>query len=300
MEIISLSGGLGNQMFQYAFYLSKRANNKTKVIWDDSALFKEKCHNGFELDVIFGIENKKSPLYIRFLILFVRKIYLLKRTNKYPILSLFLFRILLLFGISVIPEEKDGIYNSNYLIPRKGLSIYFGYWQTEKYFHSIRDVLEEKFSFKMNNISPATQQMYHLLQEKNSVSIHIRRGDFISQEYLKTHGLVCDKTYYDKAISIVNDKLTFPLFVVFSDDIEWVKTNISIPDPIYIDWNSRNDAWQDMFLMSQCRHNIIANSSFSWWGAWLNQNPDKLVIAPSSFLFDTNTIDTIPDNWIKL
>ena len=87
---------------------------------------------------------------------------------------------------------------------------------------------------------------------------------------------------------------------IFSDDMDWVKNNISISNALYIDWNKSENSWQDMYLMSQCKHNIIANSTFSWWGAWLNQNPNKLIIAPKKFLNTIETPDLIPSDWIKL
>lgn len=136
--------------------------------------------------------------------------------------------------------------------------------------------------------------------ETNSVSIHIRRGDYLSEINQGLYGGICTEMYYAKAITYICNKIDQPSFFVFSNEIDWVKNNVDIPNPTYIDFNNGADSWQDMFLMSQCKHNIIANSSFSWWGAWLNRNTNKIVITPSRFINLEEDSDIIPDAWIRI
>ena len=121
-----------------------------------------------------------------------------------------------------------------------------------------------------------------------------------NQENKILYSNICTIDYYKKAIDFLQNKEKDLYFYIFSDDMDWVKNNISISNALYIDWNKSENSWQDMYLMSQCKHNIIANSTFSWWGAWLNQNPNKLIIAPKKFLNTIETPDLIPSDWIKL
>ena len=111
---------------------------------------------------------------------------------------------------------------------------------------------------------------------------------------------ICTIEYYQKALTVICERVSQPSFFVFSNDIAWVKEHINIPNSIYVNFNSGSDSWQDMFLMSQCKHNIIANSSFSWWGAWLNRNTNKIVITPSRFINLEENSDIIPDTWIRI
>ena len=114
------------------------------------------------------------------------------------------------------------------------------------------------------------------------------------------YGGICTEMYYAKAITYICNKIDQPSFFVFSNEIDWVKNNVDIPNPTYIDFNNGADSWQDMFLMSQCKHNIIANSSFSWWGAWLNSGQEKLVIAPKKWFNNHEINDIVCESWIKI
>ena len=136
--------------------------------------------------------------------------------------------------------------------------------------------------------------------KKNSISIHIRRGDYLHPKFNHLYGNICTIEYYKEAITILQQKYANLHFYIFSDDISWVKENLPIVPSTYIDWNKKEDSWQDMYLMSQCKHNIIANSSFSWWGAWLNNNPNKTVICPSRFMNLNQQSDIVPEDWIQI
>ena len=134
----------------------------------------------------------------------------------------------------------------------------------------------------------------------NAVSVHIRRGDYLSEHFKDGFGSCCPIDYYLRSIRFIKKKTVNPLFVFFSDDMEWVKENIIEENAIYVDHNHEFDAWQDMYLMSQCKHNITANSSFSWWGAWLNVNPQKIVISPARWWATSENDDVVPDSWIRM
>jgi hypothetical protein len=178
-----------------------------------------------------------------------------------------------------------------------------GFWQSEKYFLEYRNTILQEFSFK-SKLSEKNLATKKRIQSCTSVSIHVRRGDYISNPSAnKVHG-VLDENYYKRAI----DKLDIDgaLFVFFSDDANWVKNHLApiilnSDNFIVVDHNHASESYNDMRLMSLCKHNIIANSSFSWWGAWLNTNPNKIIIAPKNwFSIDKDTNDLIPKSWIQV
>jgi hypothetical protein len=180
-----------------------------------------------------------------------------------------------------------------------------GYWQSDQYFIQQQEVIREKYTFKPQ-ISDQNRQILTEIINSNSVSVHIRRGDYAGNSVINSiHGLV-DKEYYERSISHVSSKIDNPVYFFFSDDMEWVKSNFrSLAErhmTFFVDHNVGDMAFEDMRLMSNCKHNVIANSSFSWWGAWLNKNPDKIVTAPARWFKDLliNTKDVTPHEWVRL
>lgn len=176
-----------------------------------------------------------------------------------------------------------------------------GFWNTEKYFKDIKDIIRKDFTLK-KSLSDAGGVLLDTILKTESVSLHVRRGDYISDPKTNTWLGVCSLEYYNQAIQRIASNIKNPHFFVFSDDPAWAKENITPLFPTtYISGNPDRPE-EDIILMSKCRHNIIANSSFSWWGAWLNENPQKIVIAPKQW-FKTKKMDTrdiIPETWIKL
>lgn len=176
-----------------------------------------------------------------------------------------------------------------------------GHWQSEKYFSDASETIRSDFTFR----HPLTKQNAELagrIGQTMAVSLHVRRGDYVSDTKANAaHGL-CSLEYYRAAVLLMAEHVECPEFFVFSDDIAWVKANLKIDFPSrYLDHNQGAESYNDMRLMSLCRHHIIANSSFSWWGAWLNPNPDKLVIAPKKwFAYDSNVADLFPAGWVSL
>lgn len=178
----------------------------------------------------------------------------------------------------------------------------FGYWQSPKYFDAYRTILLHEFTPK-SKLSAKCYEYENLIKACNSVSIHIRRGDYISNSEANSYHGTCPIPYYKEAVNLILSKVEDAHFFIFSDDLPWVKENFSfITDKTFIEEANSVHDFEEMYLMSKCSHNIIANSSFSWWGAWLNQNPDKTVIAPQKWFTDPSidTTDLIPENWIRL
>lgn len=179
-----------------------------------------------------------------------------------------------------------------------------GYWQSFKYFNDIRDILLEEFQ-PVEPLSAENEAVSNLIKETSSVSLHVRRGDYITNRSShNTHGC-CSLDYYHKSIAYLSERVKSPHFFIFSDDMEWVRQNLHISQSVrYIDHNGAENGWIDMMLMSHCKHNIIANSSFSWWAAWLNRNPDKIVIGPDKYYvkraINKYTADLFPPEWVRL
>lgn len=260
-KTIIMSGGLGNQMFQYAFYLSMKSKGIDCRI-DDTLFYTAKMHNGFELDRVFSIPerlNKPSRL---------KKIWIqILRKNK-PALFLLTDR-----RYQFTPEAYDA--KQPYLM---------GDWLSPSYFKDIEDVVREHFNFK--SISKKNIETSKIMQSCNSVSIHIRRGDYLNLP----NYCVCDEEYYRCAIKHICENVDKPVFYVFSNEPDWCESFMQQFGVVFkiINWNQRGDSYQDMYLMTQCKHNIIANSTFSWWGAWLNNKADNIVVAPHVWFKNNN------------
>lgn len=289
-KIVYLQGGLGNQMFQYAFYLAIKGQ-ASNAICSSSLVNRNRDHNGYELGRVFNIKCKDSGF-----LLAMAKI-MKKLTHKKSMVN-----ILNRLGISLIMDTIPSYYMPHVLDPViKPINVYLGYWQTELYFKGLESQIRHEFSFSNDLLSVESKNIAEAIKSSNSVSVHIRRGDYLLPKYQVLYGNICTLDYYRKAIALVMNRIVDCKIFIFSDDIDWVKVNLNVDDATFIDFNRGQDSWQDMFLMSICKHNIIANSTFSWWGAWLNTNPDKVVICPSRFLnVPDKSSDIIPEDWIKL
>jgi len=287
MVIIKLIGGIGNQMFQYAMARAVAERNKAElgidICWFDR--YKNNlAPREYALDD-FNISGK-----------------LLKTGIFYRILSKlsFLENIRPPQRMYYIKEKQ--IFHFDPEVFKISGNVYLdGYWQTEKYFKDIEEIIRKEFTLK-NPFNKIVSGIAEKISETNSVSLHIRRGDYVEDKITnQLHG-VCSLDYYLKAINRILEKVSKPSFFIFSDDIEWAKNNLKLNYPIiFVSNNSIKDG-EELLLMSKCKYNIIANSSFSWWGAWLNQNPQKIVIAPKQWFKDSSikTDDLIPDSWQKI
>jgi hypothetical protein len=262
--ISHLIGGLGNQMFQYATGLSlaKMKNVSFKV--DISDFDQYKLHN-YCLDQ-WSISAKVANF---------SEIKSVKKKN--------------IFLRSRVFEEKGFQYDEA-IFKIEPPSYLKGYWQSEKYFIRIRDILLQEFKPKNDLSSYSIGIAGKINTSAVSVSLHVRRGDYLLDKNQKTHG-VCTLDYYTKAIASFEYQYKDIVFFIFSDDIDWAKKYLKFKsERIWCDGNDASRNHEDIFLMSICQHNIIANSSFSWWGAWLNDNIEKVVIAPKAW-FQTSKLD---------
>jgi hypothetical protein len=284
MIIIQILGGLGNQMFQYAFYKSLQ-NEGINVYADLSHFEQYPLHNGYELERVFNISVRTPSKFI--LNLF--------RPNQTDWIFRKLKRVLNLKKTYRV-EENEFRFDASFLSNTN--QYYAGYWQNEEYFYNIADQIKHDFRFpEIEGIE--NQTVMQQIINAESVAIHVRRGDYIKDPLL---GGICNLDYYEQAILSINSKIKDTQFFVFSDDMAWCRQNLKLENVTYIDLNKGKNSYIDMQLMSNCKHNIIANSSFSWWGAWLNNNTNKVVIAPGKWvnnLADDDT-DICPKNWIKL
>lgn len=172
---------------------------------------------------------------------------------------------------------------------------FFGYFQSEKYFKHCEDKIREMFTFNDGIVAKMNNKYGDLLKVKDACSVHIRRGDYIGNNFHE----VCHLQYYKDAIAEMKKRTDIYWFLIFSDDIAWCKENLKGENFVFIEDNSNIE---DLYLQTQCSHNIICNSSFSWWGSWLGGNKDKIVIAPDKWFNDTsmNTSDLLPKEWIKI
>ncbi len=260
MKRIKIKGGLGNQMFQYAYGKKLILIDKKNIFFDISSFNKKSKDTGrqFILDK-FNIDSS-----IEFI-------------NKGNFITSFINKI-----ISKITGN-------------------YGFYQSEKYFKPIEKIIRREFTLKEPLSSAAQIISNEILDKKDSVSIHIRRGDYVLDKKTNKHHGTCELDYYKKAIEYIKDKIQSPVFFIFSDDIEWPKENIKEENSFFIS-NPEIKDYEELILMSNCNHQIIANSSFSWWGAWLNQNPNKIVIAPQKWLNTdiSKQPDIVPKTWIKI
>ena len=265
MVIVEFSGGLGNQMFQYALYLKLKELRKD-VKCDTSLYDFNDSIRSFELTKAFAIVpdtiSRKEGADIRgygpddSILDKVRHKVFKSRINTYR-------------------DDIDSFQPEIFEMDNVMLS---GYWQNPGYFDDIRETVGEAYSFI--NISDKNIVLGKEMKNSNSVSIHIRRSDYLSFENEAIYGKICTVDYYKNAVSLVKEKVDDPVFYVFSDDPVWARENICESDVIMIEGNEGDSSYQDMFLMSQCRHHIIANSSFSWWGAYLGRNDKGITICP--------------------
>jgi hypothetical protein len=290
MIIVSLSGGLGNQMFQYAAgkALATRLGATLKI--DTSFYQIYNTNRVYELDSAFSgsfdIASQSDLRNVLGWLFFVYKHPYLRKLAKRLVLS------------RTWVVEKGFAYNPTFWnSPR--CCVLEGNWQSEKYFADYQMEIRSNFSFDSTGYS--NQDLLAKISETNSIGIHIRRGDYVTNKKAFAFHGVCVAEYYSAAIKLIQQRVGEGKYFVFSDDITSAKSIMDRCDDVtYVDNHLLGDHF-DMMLMSKCKHNIIANSSFSWWGAWLNTNPDKIVIAPKKWFANGMAVnDLLPDIWLKI
>lgn len=295
MIVTQLTGGLGNQMFQYALGRALSLKHGTGLLFDtrpfdyQSYTDTKRSYELYVFDLPGRVANeselKKWGIPNRFKVLINR--YLKLGLDPYPKYYL---------------KERGHRFQREILMCPDNHYL-SGFWQSEKYFAHIRSTLLSDFGGRAKKISQRNERLASEISATDSISLHVRRTDYVTNASANKHHGLCSLEYYKQAMKIIEEKVQKPTYYIFSDDPSWSKTNIKSKHKIvYISHNQSREAHEDIRLMSQCQHNIIANSSFSWWGAWLNQNKDKIVIAPKRWLADmsVDTSDRLPSTWKRI
>ena len=290
-----LSGGLGNQFFRYAFaraYVEKRQMDDELVL-----NFNQVNRHGASGD----IENFHIMPYGKT----TTGRLVFSKGNIQQKIIYFLYGLEKRIGHFVSPQKerrirhkwipilrKNGILlvsdlNEDYVIDKRNKDIFiFGTFENPKYFSSIKDILQTEFIPK-NEPLESNRELYEVIDRSNSVCVNVRRGDYLKGKNRDNY-FVCDENYYRKAIETIKEKVDNPVFIFFSNDIDWVKNNLSVGD-CQCYYESGNDpVWETFRLMSRCKHFIISNSTFHWWAQYMGRHPQKIVVAPSRWYRNPN------------
>lgn len=291
MIAIKLWGGLGNQLFQYAFghFIADKRG-------EEIYYYLEQQNENKELLLITYFDPNISVLTNNQLLEY-----------NYILLNSYIYRFKRKL-IQLIPSFNPKICVEKGLFYKplifQNFKLYDGYWQSYKYIQPIESYLRDKLKFNLIDFKDI--QYIDDILKNSSVSLHIRRGDYISKKNNRIFEN-CSFEYYKRAINEICKKVNNPHFYIFSNDLDWVKQNFILPlhaEYTFIDnSNMKNNTLADLYLMSRCKHHIIANSTFSWWGAWLNPSIDKIVIAPANWYvgkLNDSTVDLIPPAWIRI
>ncbi|MDP4150100.1 MAG: alpha-1,2-fucosyltransferase [Bacteroidota bacterium] len=270
----------------------RRLSASTRFIFSKKST---NIHNGYELDKVFGIKYRDTfankILYL---------IYCMLEYKKFRVISKPVIRLLNLAGVTVINENNNYNFQPGILQPRKGLTFYAGGWHSEKYFREVRDEVLHCFQFDLSQVGATNLEILKDIRSRSSVSVHVRRGDFLDSNNYQKYGAVCTLNYFVCAIGKMKELVDAPHFFFFTNDYPWVRENFTGEDVTIVNINAGADSWKDMFLISNCQHHIDSNGSFSWWSSYLNKDERKRVIVPKNFVNNEYFGDIYPENWIQL
>ncbi|CAN5827449.1 alpha-1,2-fucosyltransferase [soil metagenome] len=277
---VVLSGGIGNQLFQYAAGRALALKRNTNLIVDRPTAKLTSVRRIYAMPRFHVLAQEaalSSSIY-----------------RKWALKN----RLSFLLRGDVFYQEGSNFSEAFFDLP-DDITL-FGFFQNERYFKPFASFIQDELTFRDYPLERETEQMAASISQDNSVSVHVRRGDaYLSSEKFN----VCTLSYYQTAIKLYRKKLESPTFYFFSDDISWCIKNFQGGDFIFCDLQqSRNDSINDLRLMSMCKHNIIANSTFSWWAAWLNPNLNKVIAAPSTwFQIPNDPVNQIVcRSWFKI
>lgn len=295
MIVIKMDGGLGNQMFQYALasILAKKTNTSVLLdmcFFDETEKRLGHTPRNFELPVFNNFYTSATGVDI----LFFKQLSFFNKVKRE-----------LGFNYPKMYQEPSFSFDEKVLAIKTPVYIR-GFFQSYKYFIGYENLIQKLFTFPFDTLDADNKKTVLSIKKTNSIAIHVRRGDYVNDAKTQQYHGNCSLEYYFKAISLLNVASNdFTLFF-FSDDSQWVKEQFKdLPhSKVFVDQNNGENSWKDMLLMSSCNHNIIANSSFSWWAAWLNTNPKKMVIAPKVWFTKSEeemcTKDLTPPEWMRL
>ncbi len=304
MIIVRIYSGLGNQMYQYAFLLAmKKHFPQESFRYDDTAYIFHDVHHGFELDKYFKLEEAKIEpgLYKKmfpFRYCAIQNSWLNKQYKTPGIIRGGMDRLDAIFGKNPLWFKEERIYQYSpeaFSIQVQKKDIYLeGYWQNMKYYEGMEQELKKAFDYS-KKIKPGAEdrELLERIEHSESVGIHIRRGDYVNNPAFD----LCNEVYYEEAIQYLAARREGIKLFFFTDDKKYVEEKYHKYTPCVI--NHASDSGMDMYLMSKCKHNIIANSSYSFWGAFLNENKDKIVIAPKYVYRNRERAElfSLPETW---
>ena len=296
MIVVNLKGGLGNQMFQYAAGTALAAKHGVPLFVDMHSLksnINETAHftpRSVELDV-FNFKMREAPedLLQKFQSVSSKLHYRIRRNISESLVRYRIFR----YDSLNFPLQFERLGRYTYLD---------GFFQSEKFFIENKQLIRNLFTW-FDPLDSINSKPAKRISECQAVSLHVRRGDYLKPTNAALFGNICTIEYYKHAVKEIKSRVNNPVFFIFSDDVQWTREHLKTgTETIYIEFNTGKNSHMDMRLMSLCKHHIIANSSFSWWGAWLNPSPEKIVIAPSRWFADPAipAEDIIPANWIRI
>jgi len=293
MIITHISGGLGNQMFQFAAGYSLARFKETRLMLDTSDYARVRMHDGFLLDRVFDIKADVAGPGDTISVLGLFGIPLAFRVFKK-------IRKGVLIG-GYVRERQPFVYRPDFFETAPADCYLHGSWQSERYFAHEIEAIKTMYTFKPRAIPDEVKRLGEEAGRQNSVAIHVRRGDFANDPKLNRIYGTCGTDYYERAMACMRQRVDRPHFYLFSDEPTWVRQHFQLDGCTVVDAGMHYGSWNDMFLMSRCRHNITANSTFSWWGAWLNSNPHKIVVTPREWdLVGTDMPDLIPHSWVRV
>ena len=282
LVVVQLSGGMGNQMFQYALYLQLKALGKNVKI-DDKTEYEGRDARPIRLSVFDAKYQTPTEVEMKCL------------TDSYLDMASKIRRKLKGRQTAAYIEQSQ-LFDSRVLEMDR---VYLmGWWQSEKYFAGVKDKVREAFTFKNMNLSENMKAYAEAMENRNSVSVHIRRGDYLQVD--EVYGGICTEEYYEKAMKKMREEMPDCHFFIFTNDIPWVKEHIQGEDIMVVEGNDEDAGYIDMYLMTCCKHYILANSSFSWWGCYLNPSLDKKVIAPKNWANGRDCRDVYTDEMERL
>ncbi len=291
MIVVWVSGGIGNQLFQYAFG-RRMALERNVPLGLDLNRYQLSYFRTYRLNCFATQAEIVAPDDLPFL----RPQGKLRR------------RITRLVQEWVPPRWLRAVEESHPFqvdpgILRLGRNVYLrGNWQTEAYFAPIRSLIRDEFRFVVE-ADTQNQALAAQIGAVDAVSLHVRRGDYVTDPKASNRIGFLDVDYYLRAVKYVADRVGSPHFFIFSDDPVWVREHLRLEYPTtVVEHNGDDRDYEDLRLMSLCQHHIIANSTFSWWGAWLGRNPDKVIVAPERWYLVINrpTPDLLPASWARL
>lgn len=271
MKVLYFGGGLGNQIFEYVFYLELKDRFPSERIEGIYLNSKFKEHeSGFEIEKVFNVKLPQTSLFSKLLTL---SVYIIKKIH---------------------PKTKlCCLHNTNI----NWNALIFNAFKSDLSFYSNR---KNWIEFRPINLTIKNEEIIKEMYKSNSVALHVRRNDYLMPQHIETYGNIATEFYYKQAIKLIKEKIDHPHFFIFSDDIKWCKTNLDLPtETTFIDWNTGKNSYIDLFLMTQTKANIIANSTFSYWGAYLNKNK-PIVIYPIKWINADYYPQIFPKNWIGL